>query len=86
MGLFHADDDSDTTDFDTDAFYLNAAVGRQNGTFTLEAGLGLAWLSADRERQNLGSSDAKADYDCTLFAASMGVKRAFDISSDTKLL
>lgn len=82
MGVFSADGDTDTTDFDTTGFYLDAAIGRQAGAYTFEAGLGYGWLSTDRSRQIGGSDDANADYDSRLFTAHVAVERDFDISGD----
>ncbi|MES0827985.1 autotransporter outer membrane beta-barrel domain-containing protein [Ruegeria sp. SCP11] len=86
MGVFSSDGDTDTTDFDTTGFYLDAAFGRQFGAYTVEGGLGYAWLSTDRTRQIDGSSDADAEYDSRLITANVAVKRAFDVSSDFGLL
>lgn len=86
MGVFSADGDTDTTDFDTTGFYLDAAIGRQAGAYTFEAGLGYGWLSTDRSRQIGGSDDANADYDSRLFTAHVAVERDFDISGDFGLL
>ena len=86
MGVFYADGDNDVTDFDTTGFYLDAAIGRQFGAYTVEAGLGYGWLSTDRTRQISGSSDATADYDSTLLTAHLGVERAFDVHDSIGLL
>ncbi|MDA7965594.1 autotransporter outer membrane beta-barrel domain-containing protein [Ruegeria sp.] len=86
MGVFRADGDSDTTDFDTTGFYLDAAIGRQFGAYTVEAGLGYGWLSTDRSRQISGNPDANADYDSTLLTVHLGVERAFDVRNDIGLL
>ena len=86
MGVFSADGDNDSTDFDTTGFYLDAAVGRQFGAYTLEAGLGYGWLSTDRTRQINGSDDAHADYDSRLVTAHIAVERGFDVSGDFGLL
>ena len=86
MGVFNSDGDNATTDFDTTGFYLDAAIGRQIGAYTVEAGLGYGWLSTDRTRQIVGSADASADYDSTLLTAHVGVERAFDVSEKIALL
>lgn len=86
MGVFSADGDTDSTDFDTTGFYLDTALGRQIGAYTFEAGLGYGWLSTDRTRQISGSDDASADYDSRLFTAHVAVERDFDINGDFGLL
>lgn len=86
MGVFTADGDTSTTDFDTTGFYLDAALGRQIGAYTFEAGLGYGWLSTDRTRQIAGSTDAHADYDSALFTAHVSLERAFEIGGDVGLL
>lgn len=86
MGVFTSDGDNSTTDFDTNGFYLDAAVGRQFGAYTLDAGFGIGWLTTDRSRSISGSSDAKADYNSRLLTANIGVERAFDVSDDFGLL
>ncbi len=86
MGVFSADGDNDTTDFDTTGFYLDAALGRQFGAYTLEAGLGYGWLSTDRSRKINGSDDAHADYNSRLLTAHIAIERAFEITQDFGLL
>ncbi|WP_170335453.1 autotransporter domain-containing protein [Ruegeria arenilitoris] len=86
MGVFNADGDTDTTDFDTTGFYLDTAIGRQVGAYTLEFGFGYGWLSTDRSRQITGSPDAHADYDSQLLTAHIGIERAFHVSDDFGLL
>lgn len=86
MGVFSADGDNESADFDTNGFYLDAALGRQIGAYTLEAGFGYGWLSTDRTRQINGSDDAHADYDSRLLTAHIAVERGFDVSGDFGLL
>ncbi len=86
IGVFRSDGDTSNIDFDTDGFYVNAAVGRQFGAYQVEAGLGYAWLSTDRTRQISGSSDAQADFDSTLWTVHLGAQRAFDVSDNFGLL
>ncbi|WP_171208314.1 MULTISPECIES: autotransporter outer membrane beta-barrel domain-containing protein [unclassified Ruegeria] len=86
IGVFRSDGDTSNIDFDTDGFYVNAAVGRQFGAYQVEAGLGYAWLSTDRTRQISGSSDAQADFDSTLWTVHLGAQRAFDVSDKIGLL
>lgn len=86
MGVFTADGDNPSTDFDTTGFYLDAAVGRQFGGYTLEAGLGYGWLSTDRTRHIGGGDDAHADYNSRLLTAHVAVERGFNVSGDFELL
>ncbi|NVO58582.1 autotransporter outer membrane beta-barrel domain-containing protein [Rhodobacteraceae bacterium B1Z28] len=86
LGVFRSDGDTNSTDFDTDGFYLDASVGRQIGAYTLEAGLGYGWLSTEKSRQINGSADANADYDSTLLTAYVGFERAFDVADGFGLL
>ncbi|WP_170406518.1 beta strand repeat-containing protein [Ruegeria arenilitoris] len=86
IGVFTADGDSDTTSFDTNAVYLSLAAGRQFGAYTVEADLGVGFLSNDKTREITGSPDAKGDYDSTLYTLSIGVERSFDLQSDFELL
>lgn len=59
---------------------------RQIGLYTLEAGLGFGWLSADRSREISGSADADAEYVSTLVTVYLGVERPFDISNTFSLI
>jgi hypothetical protein len=86
MGVFSADGDNDITNFDTMGYYLDAAIGRQIGAYTVEAGLGFGWLSTDRTRQISGGVSADAEYDSTLLTAHLGVERAFQIHDSIDLL
>lgn len=86
LGVFTSEGDRGTTDFDTNAVYLNAAVGRQIGAYTVEAGFGFGWLSTDRTRQINGSPDAQADYDSTLLTTHIGIERSLNVSDHFGLL
>ncbi|WP_120635275.1 autotransporter domain-containing protein [Ruegeria sp. EL01] len=79
-GVFHADGDN-ASDFDTDGFYLDAALGRQIGAYTFEAGLGYGWLSTNSTREITGSPNASGEYDSTLLTAYVGVDRVFEVNS-----
>ena len=85
MGVFRAEGDTPTTEFDTDTLYLNAAYGRSFGTLDFAASLGLGWLRNEKSRQIAGSSDASADYGSTLLTAHLGVGKAFDVGQDVGL-
>ncbi|WP_152563411.1 beta strand repeat-containing protein [Ruegeria halocynthiae] len=86
IGVFTADGDSDTTSFDTNAVYLSLAAGRQFGAYTVEADIGVGFLSNDKTREIIGSPDAKGDYESTLYTLSIGVERSFDLQSEFDLL
>ena len=85
MGVFRAEGDTSTTDFDTDALYLSAAYGRGFGTFHFAAGLGFGWLKTERSRQIAGSTDALGEYDSTLLTAHLVVGKAVDLGRDLGL-
>nr|WP_253758682.1 MULTISPECIES: autotransporter outer membrane beta-barrel domain-containing protein [unclassified Ruegeria] len=86
IGVFTADGDSDTTSFDTDAVYLSFAAGRQFGAYTVEADIGVGFLSNDKTREINGSPDANGDYDSTLYTVNLGIERSFDLQNQFDLL
>ncbi|WP_424831404.1 autotransporter domain-containing protein [Ruegeria sp.] len=86
LGVFRADGSGDTPDFDTTGVYIDAALGRQYGSWTVEGGLGFGWLSTSRTRQIMGSADATADYNSRLLTANLAVEKAFDLSRNVDLL
>ena len=79
MGIFRAEGDTSTTDFETDALYLTAAYGRGFGTVDFAASLGFGWLKNEGSRRIAGSTDATAEYDSTVTTAHLGVGKAFDL-------
>jgi len=86
LGVFRADGSGDTPDFDTTGVYINASLGRQFGSWTVEGGLGFGWLSTSRNRQITGSADASADYDSRLLTTNLAVERSLDLSRSVGLL
>ncbi|WP_300075000.1 autotransporter outer membrane beta-barrel domain-containing protein, partial [uncultured Ruegeria sp.] len=86
LGVFKSNGETDSSDFDTEGLYVDAAIGRQIGAYAVEAGLGYGWLSTDRSRQIIGSTQAQADFDSTLLTAHLGVERTFDVSDAFGLL
>ncbi len=86
LGGFRANGHDSDPDFNTTGIYVDAAIGRQFGSWTVDAGFGFGWLSTERTRQITGSSDADADYDSTLLTAHLGVEKSFETGGNIDLV
>ncbi|MES0885088.1 autotransporter domain-containing protein [Roseibium sp. SCP14] len=86
LGAYAADGNGDTTSFDTTGVYVNAAAGHQFGGFTVQADLGVGYLTTYKTRDISGSSDAKSNYNSTLLTAHIGAERAFQLGGGYRVL